>query len=100
MIEKTVVQVDSDLSDLIPGFLARKRDDARLARDAVERGDYDTLARLGHRMKGEGGGYGFDAITDFGAALEEAAQHQDAATASQCAERLATYLDTVEVVYG
>ncbi|MGH8014307.1 MAG: Hpt domain-containing protein [Candidatus Binataceae bacterium] len=99
MNAKTVVQVDAELSDLIPGFLAHKRDDARLAQDAVKRGDYETLARLGHRMKGDGGGYGFDAITDFGAALEQAAQHKDATAACQCAERLAAYLDTLEVVY-
>jgi len=39
-----VVQIDQDLSDLVPGFLGRKREDARALRSAVERGDADTRA--------------------------------------------------------
>jgi HPt (histidine-containing phosphotransfer) domain-containing protein len=96
---KTVVRIDPDLSDLIPGFLARKREDARVIKDAIARADYDTLGKLGHRMKGEGGGYGFDAITDFGAALERAASLKDLAAAYRWAERLASYLEEIEVVY-
>jgi len=98
-VARNVVEIDADLSDLVPGFLAHKREDARTIASAIERGDYATLSQLGHKMKGEGGSYGLDAITIIGAAIEEAALVKDATAAQRLAADLATFLDTVEVVY-
>jgi PAS domain S-box-containing protein len=98
-VARNVVKIDGDLSDLVPGFLAHKREDARTIAAAIECGDYATLSELGHKMKGEGGSYGLDAITLMGAAIEEAAQVKDGAAAQRLVAELATFLDTVEVVY-
>ena len=95
-----VVHIDADLSDLVPNFLAHKRDDARTIAAAIEMGDYATLSQLGHKMKGEGGSYGFDAITAMGAALEDAAKIQDQVAARHWAAELTTFLNTLEVVYA
>lgn len=57
------------------------------------------LQRLGHRLKGEGGGYGFDDISAIGARMEEAAKEADVPKISVEVEALAVYLDRVEVVY-
>jgi len=95
-----VVQIDTDLSDLIPGFLAHKREDARTIGQAIERGDYTTVSQIGHKMKGEGGSYGLDAITTMGAAIEQAGNFMDAAAARRWADELVTFLDTVEIVYA
>ncbi|HTT75901.1 MAG TPA: response regulator, partial [Candidatus Binataceae bacterium] len=96
---RNVVEIDADLSDLVPGFLAHKREDVRTIAVAIERGDYAMLSQLGHKMKGEGGSYGLDAITLMGAAIEEAALVKDAAAAQRWAAELRAFLDTVEVVY-
>ena len=61
-----VVHIDQELSDLVPGFLFRKREDARAVLAAAEHGNANAIARLGHKMKGEGGSYGLDPITDIG----------------------------------
>jgi hypothetical protein len=50
-------------------------------------------------MKGSGGGYGFDAITEFGATLEAAAKNANVAVVSDTLTALAEFLDTVEVVF-
>ena len=50
-------------------------------------------------MKGAGGGYGFDAITDIGQSLEQAAKAPDPDEIRKLAGELSTYLDRVEVVY-
>ena len=94
-----VVQIDQDLSDLVPGFLGRKREDARALRSAVERGDADTIARLGHKMKGEGGSYGLDAITDFGRDLEQAGKEKDFDAAQRLGRDLTDFLERLEIVY-
>ncbi|HZC67063.1 MAG TPA: Hpt domain-containing protein [Nitrospirales bacterium] len=68
--EKILVRVDPEIAELIPGFLANRRKDVTAMLDAVQRSDFETVRLLGHSMKGAGGGYGFDAITVIGGALE------------------------------
>ena len=97
---KILVRVDPDLADLIPGFLDNRRKDITAMRKALERGDFETVRTLGHSMKGSGGGYGFDAITDIGAALEQAALDTNPDTVRKSLQDLCSYLDRVEVVNG
>jgi CheY-like chemotaxis protein/HPt (histidine-containing phosphotransfer) domain-containing protein len=94
-----VVQIDQDLSDLVPGFLARKREDGRAVLAAAEHHDREALARLGHKMKGEGGSYGLDAITDIGRELEQAGKDGDFDAARRLGRGLMNFLDRLEIVY-
>ncbi len=95
---KIIVKVDPDLADLIPGFLGNRRKDIAEMRQALYRADFETIRVLGHSMKGAGGGYGFDAITDIGAVLEHAAKAKDPEEVRKTLCELASYLDRVEVV--
>jgi HPt (histidine-containing phosphotransfer) domain-containing protein len=98
-VTKLVVQVDPDLSDLMPGFLANKRRDADQITAAAEAADYPALRGMGHKIKGEGGSYGFDGISEIGAEIERAATEQDRAAVLRCAHELTAYLDSVEIVF-
>lgn len=99
MNDRLTVAVDPELSDLIPNFLARKRADARVIASAVERSEFASVASLAHRLKGEGGSYGFPAISAMGAALESAAHARDRASARSVAMQILAYLERVEVIY-
>ena len=93
------VVVDADLEDLIPGYLGNRRRDVSGLLRALRTGDFETVRTLGHSMKGTGGGYGFDRITELGAGLEEAAVRRSA-TAVECyVAGLEEYLARVEVCY-
>jgi PAS domain S-box-containing protein len=94
-----VVEIDADISDLIPGFLERKRIDARSVAEALDRGDFEAVARIAHRLKGEGGSYGFNEISEVGAALEIASKAGQLEVARGLARELAAYLESVQVVY-
>jgi HPt (histidine-containing phosphotransfer) domain-containing protein len=96
---KIIVQVDPDIADLIPGFLENRHKDIKTMGEALTQGDYDTIRILGHSMKGAGGSYGFDAITDIGKSLEQAAIAKDSGGIKQMVQELSAYLDQVEVVY-
>ncbi len=96
---KEQVHVDPDLSDLVPGFLVRKREDLHTILDAIARNDYDVVTHLAHRIKGEGGSYGFDRMTDVGRVMEDAARKRDSSTVSRLARELLDWLEHVEVVY-
>lgn len=98
-MSRVVVHIDRDLSDLVPGFLARKREDAAAIIRAAEVGDYSALASIGHKIKGEGGSYGIDAISEIGAAVEHAAKACDLPAVRQCAQQLVAFLDDLEIVY-
>ena len=71
---KIVVHADPEIADLIPKFLENRLKDIDAIRDALDRGDFDTIRTLGHSMKGAGGGFGFPGITDIGKTLEDSAK--------------------------
>ncbi len=94
-----VAHVDRTLESLIPRFLERRRDDAVVIEALVSSGDFETIAGMGHSIKGSGGGYGFDPITDYGAEIETAARAADGAATIAAARKLRAYVDSVEVVF-
>jgi len=87
-------------ADLIPLFLQNCRQNVIAMLDALDRGDFETVEILGHGMRGAGGSYGFQAITDIGAALEQAAERVDNDASRKWVGELSGYLDRVEVVTG
>ena len=91
------VEVAGELRDLIPRFLANRRLETEQLRAAVVRGDLEAARRIGHTLKGVGGGYGFDEITRLGAEIERhAARGEDIRGP---VEELAEYLELVEVTF-
>jgi histidine phosphotransfer protein HptB len=99
MSDRVIVEVDEDLSDLIPGFLARKRAEVASIFDAVARRDYEEISRLAHRIKGEGGSYGFDKMSELGRSLQHVATMRDDGAVTTLARQLLDYLDHLEVVF-
>jgi|HubBroStandDraft_1064217.scaffolds.fasta_scaffold01134_5 HPt (histidine-containing phosphotransfer) domain-containing protein len=55
---------------LLPRFLEHRRRDLATLVAALEHGDFETLARLGHNMSGNGVSYGFPEISAIGERLE------------------------------
>jgi HPt (histidine-containing phosphotransfer) domain-containing protein len=100
-MKKFIARVDPDLCDLMPGFLARKRVDARTILSGVsdDQVDFETVSRIGHKLKGEGGSYGLDTISLYGAEIEQAARNHDAVTIRDYAHKLSLFLDSVEIEY-
>jgi HPt (histidine-containing phosphotransfer) domain-containing protein len=102
-------QVDSDqtaftarvegwLAEYIPRFLSNRRNDVEEIHRALGRGDFETVKRLGHNLKGVGGGYGFGPISVMGGELESAARQRNTLAAQAICDGLAEYLDRVRVI--
>jgi hypothetical protein len=96
--DRIEVRIDPDLQDLVPGFLENRRKDVDRLGKLVQVPDFAEIRLIGHSMKGAGGGYGFDEITDIGSAIEEAALEEDTATIRASTDRLADYLSRIDVV--
>lgn len=93
------ISIDPDIRDLIPGFLQNRNHDVQTLQEAVAIGNFDTIRTLGHRMRGDGGGYGFHLISEIGHALENAAREKNSHEIIARVQELSTYLGRIEVVY-
>lgn len=63
---------------------------------ALDRADYEEIAVLGHNLRGSGGGFGHQPITDIGAGLEKAAEDCSVEVAQGWIAALTRYLDAVD----
>ena len=99
MTQKIIVEVDADLADLVPNFLANRQKDVQQISAALERADNKALGIIGHNMKGVGGGYGFGDITEFGKHIEAAAKDNNQAALRELLSKYQQYLANVEVRY-
>lgn len=98
-MSEVVAYVDEDLEDLIPGFLEHRKQDVVTINKQLNSGDLNEIQRLGHSMKGSGGGYGFDEISKIGKAIEEAAENGNTAEIAKMTSYLSQYLTDVKIVY-
>jgi HPt (histidine-containing phosphotransfer) domain-containing protein len=69
--------IPAELQPLIGGFLSRRWDDIAGLETHLDRGDLAAVCGIAHKLKGNGTGYGFPAITEVGAEMELAAKVGD-----------------------
>jgi HPt (histidine-containing phosphotransfer) domain-containing protein len=98
-LEKIVVIVDSDLEELIPGFLDNRNTDIENLNAALSDGKVETLQSIGHSLKGVGGGYGFDGLSDIGAEIESEAKSGNLNGIGVLIEKMRNYLGRIEVSF-
>jgi HPt (histidine-containing phosphotransfer) domain-containing protein len=94
---RPVALVDRTLEPLIDRYMGGRRDDIEAIRRGLDGADLEDVRIRGHSMKGSGGGYGFDEITEIGAGLEAAAVASDVAAIEGLVDRLQRYVDSVEI---
>ena len=99
MEDKIIVKIDPDLEDLIPTFLQNRHNDIDSMRTALTEDIFDTIRIIGHSMKGAGGGYGFDPITEIGGEIEEAALAKDKNVIEAGVVKLVDYLARIVVSF-
>jgi HPt (histidine-containing phosphotransfer) domain-containing protein len=93
------VYIDQGLEEIVPGFLENRRRDVQTIETALQENNMAQILTIGHRMRGDGGGYGLDAISIMGAALEQAAAREDWSAIRRHTAELIDFLARVTVVY-
>jgi signal transduction histidine kinase/HPt (histidine-containing phosphotransfer) domain-containing protein len=91
-----LVSMNPKFAHLIPQFLQNRRENVISMLDALDRDEFETVERLGHSMRGSGISFGFQAITDIGAALEQAAGCANNLASRKLVGDLSSYLDRVD----
>jgi CheY-like chemotaxis protein len=90
------IRLRAKLAGRIPAYLQNCRQNVVVMLDALDRVDFETVTSLGHQMRGSGGAYGFQAITDISAALEQAAESADTDVSRKCLGELSDCLDGID----
>jgi PAS domain S-box-containing protein len=78
-------------------YLARRKEAMSSLRDLLDRGDYDSLRRMAHDVKGTGAGYGFAPLSNMARSLEQAAAAADLARMQQALTSMEDYLESVDL---
>jgi HPt (histidine-containing phosphotransfer) domain-containing protein len=81
---------------LIPTYLLNCRMNIIVMRGALDRGDFESVRSLGHQMSGTGAMYGFQFISDTGAAIEQAAKNSNIDGSRDGVGKLSSYLDEID----
>lgn len=71
------LHIDPELASIIPEFLELKRCELKDLITLLGQEDYESIKRLGHKIKGSGMTYGFEAVTAFGIEIYKAADRRD-----------------------
>jgi HPt (histidine-containing phosphotransfer) domain-containing protein len=93
------VEVNSEVKSIVPEFLENRKKDCLLINSLLEGNSFSEIRSLGHRMKGAGGSFGFDDISEIGEVIEKAALAADKETIISAVLHLSDYLERVIVVY-
>lgn len=99
MTQNTTVYIDSELKDLIPGYIERMHQTIGKMREMCDQGNFDGIRVLGHNLKGSGGGYGFQKVSDLGKNIEHAAASEDPRMVLQFCRELESFLENVIIHY-
>jgi HPt (histidine-containing phosphotransfer) domain-containing protein len=93
------IEVDADLTDLIPLFLQSREEDLQGLQNGLDAKNFDALRMIGHSMRGSGSSYGFDAVSEIGEVIEAAALAHDSAVIEKQRQVLQMYLTQIEITY-
>jgi len=93
--EDRALRTASRLAERTPAYLESCRLNAVAMQAALDRSDFQTVTILGHNLRGSGGGFGHQIITDIGARLEQAADDADVNESRRWVVELSSYLDRI-----
>lgn len=93
------VFIDEEIKDLVPAYMEKRHTDLKNMKQLLEDGDFEELRNIGHKIKGSGGGYGFQGLTLIGAKIEAAAKEENKDMIAACLEMLDNFLQKVEINY-
>jgi HPt (histidine-containing phosphotransfer) domain-containing protein len=91
--EPAVSRAARRLADRTPAYLESCRLNVIAMFAALDSGDFEAVTILGHNLRGSGGGFGFQTITDIGAELEQSAGLLDLVVSRRWVGELSSYLD-------
>lgn len=95
-----VIELDPEIRDLVPEFLASQNALLHEADEQIAAGDSGRLRSIAHRLHGTFAMYGFSAASNFASDAEAAAREGDLDRAAKHLGDLRAHLTAVEIRFG
>ena len=90
--EKNIAKVEPELKDYMPTFVENRKNNIISIKKLLKKGNYKEIECLAHRLRGVGGLYGCEQITNIGYCIEEAAKNSDSEKIKEMINELSSYL--------
>ncbi|MBF0537999.1 MAG: hypothetical protein HQL03_07070 [Nitrospirae bacterium] len=97
--EKIVVSVEAKFEKQVSTFLEKRRRDVSEVAASIGKGDYDSIKMLGGGLKKMAEGFGMEALSQLGQALETASALKDSGRIKTVVKELADYLNRLSVEF-
>lgn len=98
-MKEHIAYIDLDFKTLIPFFMDKKRAEIVELKKILSLEKFDQIVFIGHRIKGSGSGYGFEAIGEIGQKLEKYGALKDKDKIEELIHSLENYIQNVEIIY-
>ncbi len=98
-MKQRIVEIESDLQALIPGFLKNRTKDIIELQSLMNESKFEEIEKLAHRMKGSTGSYGFLEMSEIAALLETKAKNQNLNEIQQMINQLKEIIESTEVKF-
>lgn len=96
---KNIVEVDKDLEEIFPPFIANREKDIVDLKDFISKKDYKSIEVIGHRLAGNAGSYGLPELGSIGAELENAAIAIEESKVVSLVDQYDQYMKSLELKF-
>ena len=94
--ERIRLQVEPELRELVPGFLANRRKDLEAIGRALHSGNLEAIRVVGHNIRCFSRVYGFEELTALGEEIQQAAADASTLRIAHAQSQLASYLSRID----
>lgn len=98
-VQKNKAYVDEMFAELIPFFLQNRHGEIPEMEASLDKRDFNSLARMGHKLYGCSKTYGFLHLGDLAVELEDAARVSDVEKLKATIDSIRAHLDRVDIVF-
>jgi len=98
-MSKFTVEIDEDLKDIVPGFLTNRQKDIISLTDFFNEKNVSEIEKIGHKVSGSSGGYGFEELGRIAKKIEELAMNKNLTEIEPLIEKFKNYVNNVNIEY-
>jgi HPt (histidine-containing phosphotransfer) domain-containing protein len=98
-MENFIIEVDNELEEIVPNFLKNREKDLIELKNLLASDDIEGIEKIGHKVAGSSGGYGFHELGKICKELELKAMDKDSAPLGGLIQQYEDYITHLEVKY-
>lgn len=91
--------IDKSIENLVPLFFHKRQEDIQKLHKFIEGHEYEEIMKVGHKVSGTAGNYGFLDLADIARSMEVAAKEHDDNRLAELFREFRHYVGTVEIEY-